>query len=82
MLAALTEFPYAGSRAFLKPSAEPCRIIRHNPSQLTVLVMLTQSRDASATRTVPFSDLAETETEARPQIKPARAKRQRKRRAR
>lgn len=64
MLAALTEFPHAGSRAYLRPTAEACRIIRHNPGQGTVLIMLPNCREASGTRTVPIGDLAGTEADA------------------
>lgn len=60
MLAAPTEYPFAGSQAFLRPTAEPCRIIRHNLGQGTVLISLTGSRDASGTRTVAFSEIAGT----------------------
>lgn len=68
MLAVQTDFPHAGSQAFLKPSAELCRIIRHNPSAGTVLVMLASSRDASATRTVPLTELAATAADAFPKL--------------
>lgn len=69
MLAVPTEFPQAGSAAFLKGSADPVTIIRRNADR-TALVRHDarrgelRSRDASGNTTVPLADLFETEDEA------------------
>lgn len=66
MLATATDFPHAGSRAFVRGTADPVTIIRRNADE-TVLVRMDPrpgqraSRDASGNRTLALDELAETE---------------------
>ncbi|WP_375290379.1 hypothetical protein [Qipengyuania sp.] len=71
MLAVPTDFPHPGSRAFVKGTAEPVTIIRHNRDpDRTALVRRDPrareraSRDASGNRTELLANLCATEDEA------------------
>lgn len=69
MLAEVTEFPHAGSKAFLGGTADPVTIMRRNADG-TALVRVDprphhpRNRDASGNRTVEFDELHETERAA------------------
>lgn len=69
MLAQVTQFPHAGSKAFLAGTADPVTIMRRNADG-TALVRIDpkphapRNRDASGNRTVAFDDLHETERAA------------------
>jgi hypothetical protein len=63
----ITDFPFAGSTAFLRGTAEQCRIIRHNGDG-TALISLPgrqfHSERASGNRTVDLADLYKSAEEA------------------
>jgi len=65
MLAIATQFPHAGSAAFVRGSADPVTILRRNADG-TVLVRREprpferRNRDASGNTTLSLDDLAET----------------------
>lgn len=69
MLAQPTQFPHAGSKAFLGGTADPVTIMRRNADG-TALVRVDprphhpRNRDASGNRTVTLADLHETERAA------------------
>lgn len=69
MLAQPTQFPHAGSKAFLGGTADPVTIMRRNADG-TALVRVDprphhpRNRDASGNRTVTLEDLHETERAA------------------
>ena len=69
MLQSATTFPHAGAPAFLRPTAEPVKIIQRNANG-TCLISLTDKRfpreAASGNRTVDLAELAETAEEALP----------------
>ena len=85
MLRDVADFPHPTAKAFLADTAEPVRILRHNPDS-TSFVSLQPTRDnpligklASGSRTVPTADLCATLEEAQglaprtlPQRKPKR----------
>lgn len=68
MLSTPAPFPFPGARAFLVPSAEPCRILQRRADG-RVLISLTgisphhpdRATAASGNRTVDLADLAATE---------------------
>lgn len=80
MLRNFSDFPHAGSRAFLAPHGDPVRIIRHNADGTTFVAMLPVAHDprrhldAAGNRTVAFADLFETPDLAAPRL-PKRRKR-------
>lgn len=55
MLAVPTEFPAAGSTAFLAPHAEQVRIVRHNDDGTTLISR--KRPGASGNTSVPFGSL-------------------------
>ena len=69
MLAQPSEFPHAGSKAFIGGTADPVTIMRRNADG-TALVRVDprphhpRNRDASGNRTVSMADLHETERAA------------------
>lgn len=78
MLQSETTFPHAGAPAFLKPAAEPVKILQRNANG-TCLISLTDKRYpreiASGNRTVDFAELAATPEEALPAKPRQRARR-------
>lgn len=69
MLAQVTDFPHAGSKAFLGGTADPVTIMRRNADG-TALVRMDprphhpRNRDASGNRTVDLDQLHQTERAA------------------
>lgn len=69
MLAEVTTFPHAGSKAYLGGTADPVTIMRRNADG-TALVRMDpkphhrRNRDATGNRTVDIDDLHETERAA------------------
>lgn len=69
MLHVPSDFPFTGSRGYLRGTAEPVTILRHNADG-TALVrreprpLERATRDASGNTTVPRADLFETPEEA------------------
>lgn len=64
MLATVTEFPQAGSAAFLRGSAESCRILQRRADGLFTIAIDDRYKSASSTRTAKLADLAATQEEA------------------
>jgi hypothetical protein len=84
MLQSLTDFPHAGSLCFRLDTAEPARIIRHNPDGTTLIERRERLLDgstraipgASGNVTVPLAELfAEPEQACRPQRRARRSRR-------
>ena len=69
MLATAIDFPVAGSRGFIRGSADPVTIVRHNRDGTVLLRRDARSnelrnRDATGNTTLPLTDIAKTEEEA------------------
>lgn len=66
MLSSATEFPHPVSQAFLRPTAQPARIIQRNRDGTCLIAIDERFKKASSNRTVPLADLAATAEEAYP----------------
>lgn len=64
MLRTPTEFPNQGAAAFLRGTAQPCRIIQRRADGQVMVAIDERYKQASSTRTVPLADLCATASEA------------------
>lgn len=64
MLKTAATFPYPGSAAFLRGSAQPCRILQRRADGQVTIAIDERFKTASSTRTVPAADLCATASEA------------------
>lgn len=69
MLSVPSDFPQAGSIAYLVGTGEPARIIQRLNDGRAIIALQDRFKTASSTRTVDFADLRGTAEEA---LRPAR----------